>query len=170
MEYLCPAVSLGGGRADPAKTEQTRLRTQQGSRSMYSQLLHQWSAGLLSCGVLLAVSGADAGTVELSPVKDNTLIEAEPPVVSNGSGDGLYAGRVGPPPGDQGRVRGGHGIAVAAQCQGPICVGDTFECTITLRTEDTFGDTVKINACWGLVDPGGAAIRVPATGNLPGRT
>jgi hypothetical protein len=58
--------------------------------------MRSWStvASLFIAASLTFADGAAAATVNLGPIKDNTLIQA-PIGNSNGSGDGFYSGRVG---------------------------------------------------------------------------
>ncbi|MHC5113593.1 MAG: DUF7507 domain-containing protein, partial [Planctomycetota bacterium] len=59
-------------------------------------------------------------------------------------------------------AQGGHGVGVQAICLGPQCELETTECLFVVSYNDQFGDTTAILEAFDVVDPEGAAIRVPA--------
>ena len=63
-----------------------------------------------------------------------------------------------------------HGVGVGKACPTATKVGDTAMCTLSVRNEDDFGDTLQVLEFWDIADPSGedgGPIRVPAVGNLP---
>jgi hypothetical protein len=59
-----------------------------------------------------------------------------------------------------------HGVSIFKSCISPKCVGDTTDCEIGVGHADFFGDTVRIEEVFDIVDPANDAVRVPAVGNL----
>ena len=104
----------------------------------------------MSVAASLALAGVTtATTVELTPSKDNTLIQA-PVGNSNGAGDGIYAGRVGSF--GMGTFRRG----LLAFDLSPIPAGSTIDSvTLTLemaqsQTADLFTISLhRVSADWG---------------------
>lgn len=60
-----------------------------------------------------------------------------------------------------------HGVSIGKSCMPNRCVGETVDCVIQIGHNDSFGDTLEILEAWDVIDPDGAAVRVPAVGNLP---
>jgi cysteine-rich repeat protein len=64
-------------------------------------------------------------------------------------------------------VQAQHGVSIFKTCESPQCVGATTDCEIGLGHADFFGDTVRIDEVFDIVDPANDAVRVPPAGNLP---
>jgi hypothetical protein len=60
-----------------------------------------------------------------------------------------------------------HGVVIGKSCTGPACVGENTNCQIFTGHADFFGDTIRIDEAFDVVDPSGAATRIPPVGNLP---
>jgi len=121
--------------------QETRMRLPVHSRAI--------SIGLSVAASLAFAGWAAADTVELAPSKDNTLIET-PAGNSNGSGDGIYAGKVGTN-GTNTRRRGLLAFDVSS-----IPTGATVDAvTLTLEMAMSPNGTARIialhrvNADWG---------------------
>jgi len=63
-----------------------------------------------------------------------------------------------------------HGISVQKGCDGPLCIGDTTNCTFLVSHNDGYGDTTMIMEAYDQLDTDGDGTfetRIPASGNLP---
>lgn len=117
------------------------MRTSLSSRAVFSTI---------TLVTALALAGvATAVTVELAPLKDNTLYET-PVGNSNGAGDGIYSGRVGTF-GGQTRRRGLVAFDLSSIPTNATVSAASLELTIA-QTSDPFERTMtahRVSANWG---------------------
>jgi len=59
-----------------------------------------------------------------------------------------------------------HGASIQKQTASSKMPGQTLDSLIRVTHDDDYGDTISVDAAWDIVDPLGAATRVPTVGNL----
>lgn len=107
------------------------------------------------CAAILSVSSASAstlaGTVSLTPIKDNTLIENPTGLVSNAINDGIFSGRTGPLGGGA-RLRAVLAFDIASAVPRGATVTNASLTLTMVMTSSTFDFTHSLHrllADWG---------------------